>query len=169
MRKYTFLLVVLILFSFLLSPTTAYAQQYSPSFDLKSESAYLVNLDTGDVLYEKEAQKKVYMAHINMLMTAIVAYEQVEDLYAAEGTYRQYMQDELYNKTSTLAGLVLGETLSIRKLISAMMLQSANDAAMMIADYVGDGSIDAFVEMMNQKAQETGLQKHQFHHSDRPA
>ena len=152
MKMLSLLLAVL---TVLLCPVTAQAA-YTPDFDLQSETVLLVNLDTGKVMYEKNADAKVYPASLTKIMTAILALENVEDLDGTKVALKQYIQDMLYGKNASLGGILLGEEISMRGLLYASMLQSANEASLMIGDYLGDGSLAQFAEMMNNKAKELG-------------
>ena len=147
--------LLLAVLTVLLCPVTAQAA-YTPDFDLQSETVLLVNLDTGKVMYEKNADAKVYPASLTKIMTAILALENVEDLDGTKVALKQYIQDMLYGKNASLGGILLGEEISMRGLLYASMLQSANEASLMIGDYLGDGSLAQFAEMMNNKAKELG-------------
>ncbi|MBP1557964.1 MAG: D-alanyl-D-alanine carboxypeptidase [Oscillospiraceae bacterium] len=129
---------------------------YTPDFDLQSETVLLLNMDTGKVMYEKNADARVYPASLTKIMTAILALENVEDLDGTKVALKQYIQDMLYGKNASLGGILLGEEVSMRGLLYASMLQSANEASLMIGDYLGDGSLTQFAEMMNDKAKELG-------------
>lgn len=129
---------------------------YTPDFDLQSETVLLVNMDTGKVMYEKNADAKVYPASLTKIMTAILALENIEDLDGTKIALKQYIQDMLYGKNASLGGILLGEEVSARGLLYASMLQSANEASLMLGDYMGDGSLAQFAEMMNEKAKELG-------------
>lgn len=155
MRKLSLLVASAILFcTVLITPASALA--YEPDFDVTSEAVYLENLDTGAVVYEKNAGQQMYPASLTKIMTAIVVLEHVQNLDAETAEYPLYIQDLLYGTNASLGGLIVGEQLSIRNLLYSAMVQSANESAMILADYVGGGSISAFVDMMNQKAAELG-------------
>ncbi len=134
-------------------PATA---QYTPDFDLQSQTVLLLNVDTGKVMYEKNADQQTYPASLTKIMTAILVLEHVEDLDGTMITIKPYIQDMLIGTGASLGGILPGESVSVRGLLHAAMMQSANEAALMLADYVGDGSLTQFVEMMNQKAVELG-------------
>lgn len=146
-------------------PQEGSVSNYQPDFadDLKTQGIYMLNLDSDEVVYEKEAQKRMYPASLTKIMTCIVALENVDNPDTETTDLKAYIQNHLYNlQVDTLGGIYLGESLTIRDLLYAMMLQSANEAAMMIADYVGDGNIDYFCEMMNKKAKEIGANNTYF-------
>ena len=159
MKKFRFLPLLLII-CLLFSSIPAYAQ-YEPLFDVQSKAVYLVNLDTGNVIYEKNADAKMYPASLTKIMTAIVVLENIDDLDGTEITFKPYLEVMMSEKNAqyggiSLGGLYRGDTLTARELLYAMMLPSANEAAVILADYVGDGSLDYFYDLMNQKAQELG-------------
>ncbi len=155
MRKMAFFVAMMLLFAAALGTATL-AAGYTPPFDLQSEAVYMVNLDTGKVIFEKNADKKMYPASLTKIMTVILALENIEDLDGTLIPLKLYIQDALYGKNASLGGILQNEEVTARGLIYAAMLQSANEAAMMLADHIGDGSIARFVEMMNDKARELG-------------
>ena len=131
--------------------TPAFAD-YDPGFSVEAESVYFINLDTGKVLYEKDADKKVYPASTTKIMTALLALEKIPDLDTPQIELKLYIQNALNGTGASLAGILRGETFTPRELLYASLLPSGNEAAMMLGDYVGDGSLDYFAEMMNEKA-----------------
>ncbi len=155
MRKLAFITATVILL-LTLFVTPASAATYEPDFEVQSKAVYLENLNTGAVLYEKNADQRMYPASLTKIMTAIVVLENVKDLDGEMAEYPLYIQNLLYGTNASLGGLVVGERLSIRNLLYSALVQSANESAMILANYVGNGSIGAFVEMMNQKAAELG-------------
>ncbi len=131
-------------------------------FEVQAEAVYFVNADTGLVMYSKNAEKTWAPASLTKMITAIVVMEYVEDLDAETATMPRYVQDELYGTGSSLADIRVGETLTIRQLLYALLLQSANEAAMILADYVAGGSTANFVFMMNTKAKAIGCTNTNF-------
>ena len=155
MRKLSLLMAIAIVFLTLFC-TPAFAANYEPDFEVTSGAVYLENLDTGTIVYQKNADQQMYPASITKMLMAIVVLEHVQDLDNETAEYPLYIQDMLYGTNASLGGLVVGERLSIRMLLYSALVQSANESAMILADYVGNGSISNFVEMMNQKAAELG-------------
>ena len=81
MRKViSLILTCVITISVFCTPITAEALTYTPDFEVVSQSAYLVNTDTGKVLYEKEAQKQLIPASLTKMVTCIVALEHCQDI-----------------------------------------------------------------------------------------
>ncbi|MEE0858565.1 MAG: D-alanyl-D-alanine carboxypeptidase family protein [Acutalibacteraceae bacterium] len=133
-------------------------------FKTQTDILYLVNLDTDTVVYSKNSDKKCYPASTTKIMTYIIVTEKVEDLDGTKVKIEQDLLDELNGTDSSLAGLsdYADEELSVFQLLHCMMISSGNDAALVLADYVGDGDVDAFVKLMNAKAKELGCKNTNF-------
>lgn len=159
MRKLTFFMALLLALVFPAS-TTAFAAEANEStalpFEVSSEAVYLINLNTGVVVYEKNADKKMYPASTTKIMTAILAFESGYDLDTTTVTAKGYLYDEFYGLNVSTGDIRRGETLTLRQLLYAMMLQSANEGASIVSDFLADGSRDYFSEMMNNRAKELG-------------
>ncbi len=139
----------------------AAAATYTPSFSLSAKRALLINLDSGMTIYEKDADTPIEPSLLAQMMTVILAIENIEDLDNTMLSMTAYVQDEMYQRNIELSGIRLsgllkGEEISARNLLYAVMVRDANDAAMMLADYIGDGSVRYFTEMMNERAKELG-------------
>ena len=141
----------------LATSATALAVDYGCDVNTVSKAVYLENLDTGAVVYQKSAEEQMYPASTTKIMTYVITVENVSDY---ENTMVD-IKEEVFaglDPESTVMGLKdhIGEQYSVRDLLYGMMLPSGNDAALVLADYVGSGSISAFVDMMNAKASELG-------------
>ncbi|HXV95670.1 MAG TPA: D-alanyl-D-alanine carboxypeptidase family protein [Gaiellaceae bacterium] len=106
---------------------------------------------TGDVLFERNADRRMAMASITKLMTALVTLEN-----ARPGQMVTVAPQAVAPGGSSIF-LTAGERLRVRDLLAAALIQSANDSAFALAAEVGDGSVKRFVRMMNAKAEELGL------------
>jgi D-alanyl-D-alanine carboxypeptidase (penicillin-binding protein 5/6) len=126
-------------------------------FEVNSQAVYLVNNESGIVIYQKNAQERMYPASLTKIVTAIVAIENCQDLENTMVTAPSYIFDELYTQNVSHADIRHGETLSMLDLLYAMMLRSACEAASIVADYIGNGSIETFVQMMNDTAKRIGV------------
>ncbi|HEY3208866.1 MAG TPA: D-alanyl-D-alanine carboxypeptidase family protein [Actinomycetota bacterium] len=122
---------------------------------LTSPSAVLEDLRTGQVLYAKKADLRRPIASITKIMTALVVLEE-----ASPGEEVVVSAKAAGTRASQL-GLVTGERISVRQLLYALLMQSANDAAVALAEHVG-GSVAGFVELMNRKAEEIGIHRTHF-------
>ena len=120
--------------------------------DTYSETAVLMDADTGTILYNKGMDEKRYPASITKIMTALLALENsnLDDQVT-------FTEECLADQTSDSGniGMQVGEVLTMRQCLLALMIRSANDVATQIAVQIA-GSVSAFADMMNQRAQELG-------------
>lgn len=160
-------LIVLLNFSVLIEPQSAQALSFRPSFLVQSDAGILYNIDTQTVVYEKNADKQCSPAQTVQIMTAIIAMEDAASLDLVEEVppiilnefekYRQKYPSEQfpYNEITT-SYIDEGEQLKVEHLLSAMLLESSCEAALTLAYVAGEGSIQNFVNKMNEKAKEIG-------------
>ena len=113
--------------------------------------AVLMDARTGEVLYEKNANEKNYPASITKIMTCLLVLENA-DLDDVVTVPDVTIDDE----KAMIIGIVLGEEITVRELLYGLMLHSGNDAAIALATHVS-GSVSAFAQLMNEKAQELGM------------
>lgn len=146
--------IMLLSIIFILITTISYADE----LDLASESAILIDSKTGTVIYEKNSNKQMYPASTTKVVTAILTLEKgnLNDI----ATVSKTAIDSIPNGYST-AYLSEGEEISVKDLLETLLIHSANDSANVLAEYIS-GSIDEFVELMNQKVQELGCQNTHF-------
>ena len=122
------------------------------TLQLASQAAVLMDADTGVVLYEKNMTEQLYPASITKLMTALLAMETLEPEQVL--TVSQTAVNAV-PRTSSHIGLLAGERLTVDQALYAIGMESANDAANVLAEAVS-GSLEAFAEKMNEKARELG-------------
>lgn len=134
----------------------------------QSKSVLLVSMDNGQTVYEKDADKKMYPASTTKIMTYIIAYENIEDVDNTRIEIKKKVLDKLKGTGSSTAFLSdhIGEKVKVIDLLYSLMVPSGNDAAMVLADYVGNGDIKNFVEKMNAKAEELGCENTHFENPD---
>ena len=154
------LISLIILVSFAL-PLSAGAD-YSPDFEVQAEGVYLINLDTDTLIYQKNAHKKLYPASVTKIMTCLLLVENVPDLDNTIIRAKAAILGTFANQNVSLAGILAGEELTARELLYCMLLQSGNEAASIVADYLGDESINNFIAMMNARAKELGAKNTNF-------
>ena len=136
---------------------TADAPNLTPEFSVTAEAAYVANTDTGLVVYEKNSETPMAAASLTKLMTMILMLESYQDqLDTISITAPGYIYDYLYGKNASTADIWKDETHTLRSLLYAMLLPSANEAAYIVADYMSGSSIDNFVAMMNDEAARIG-------------
>ena len=129
--------------------------------DITSDTGILMDADTGVVLYNKGADEQRYPASITKIMTLLVAVENStmdEKVTFTETGVRNVTAD------SSNIGTQVGEVLTMEDCLYALIIQSANDVAAQIAEHVG-GTEQAFIDMMNQRAQEIGCTNTHFANS----
>ncbi|HAB00893.1 MAG TPA: D-alanyl-D-alanine carboxypeptidase, partial [Ruminococcaceae bacterium] len=153
MKKKIFAVVLCLI---VLTSAIVPAYAVSPDFDVPAKFIYLVNTDTDTVVYEKNAEERAIPASLTKIMTAIIALQKTQNLDAMDIKAPGYIYNEFYGIGVSNAEIARGEVFTMRELLYALMLNSACEAASIIADYVGGGSIPSFVEMMNEKAKEIG-------------
>ena len=138
------------------------AVAFNIDFDTTSESISLINLDLNTVVYEKNPNQRRGPASVTKIMTYIVAVENVSDLKGTVVNVKDETLDSLLGTGSSLSGLRAGDRLTVYELLHCLMIPSGNDAALVLADYVGSGDISKFVTLMNQKAEELGCSNTHF-------
>ena len=156
MKKFKFISFILIFFILtanLVSPSAYALSDPGP----QSKAVVLLDAATGNVLYTKAENEKLYPASTTKIMTVLLAVEAIEagkvnltDSVTASGNITAGLSDD-----GSTAGIVPGETMTLENLLYCAMLSSANEACNIIAEYIG-GDIGSFVKMMNARAQELG-------------
>lgn len=144
---------IIITLCVVITPASAYVPS---SFEVDAEGALLINMDTGDRLFQKNTDKRLYPASLTKLMTALVLYESVGDLDNTVFTVSEYAIRSLDGTDSSTGGLKIGEQLTAKQMLYVLLLSSANEGANAIAEGVS-GSIELYVEKMNQKAAALGM------------
>lgn len=136
------------------------AISFTPTFEVYSQSAYMINLDTKSVVYEKNADAQQMPASLVDIMTAIVVLESCQDTDSVTITADKKLYDEFdeyeYPDDLRYADIFDGDTLTVTDYLHALMLTSSCEAANILAYHFGNQNISAFVDKMNKKAQEIG-------------
>ena len=123
--------------------------------EISARSAILMEAHTGAVLYEKGADERLPIASTTKLMTALVTLENasLEDTVTVPAACERVEGSSMYLKP--------GESYSVRELLYGLMLESGNDAAVALAVHIA-GSVEAFADMMNDRAAALGLENTHF-------
>lgn len=148
------------------------------SVDVTAESAILINADSGAILFEKNPHKLCYPASTTKIATAAytlrVAPNKLENMVAAEHDAIATVTEEARKRSKYTVpaywlvpggshiGIKKGEELSLKDLLYGMMVSSGNDAANVIAQYVG-GTIPNFMEGLNGYLKKIGCKKTKFY------
>ena len=116
------------------------------------KSAMLIDLDTGTPLYGLDIYEQNYPASLTKIMTCWLAIEHgnLDDIITVSETALQNLHE-----SGSTAGLQVGEQMRLEDMLYCMMLESANESCHAVAEYIS-GSVEAFVELMNQTATELG-------------
>lgn len=125
---------------------------------LGAESACLIDVDTGTILYAKNMDKPEYPASTTKVMTCLLAVEN-----CSMDEIVTFSKEAVFGieKDSSNVGMDVGQSITMEEAIYCIMLASANEVASAVAEHVG-GSIDGFAEMMNKRAKELGCTNTHF-------
>lgn len=154
MKKiFSFLLTLLITFLPVFNTNNLSFADSEPN--LTAEYAVLMDYETGQVLYNKNGHSKLYPASTTKAWTAYVVLKHVNDL-------NQVVEiKDLPIVDGSSMYLKEGEAFTVKELLDALLIHSSNDVAMVLAKYVG-GSVENFVNMMNDEAKSIGAENTHF-------
>ena len=127
----------------------------------QATAAGLFDINDGEVLYAKNVHEKLNPASITKILTALCAlkYGNLDDvLTASENVY-------INESGAVKLGIEAGDTMTLDQALHALLLKSANDVAIMIAEYLA-GSVEGFSDMMNETAQALGATNSHFVNSN---
>ncbi len=127
-----------------------------PASGLSASAAVVINGDSGDILYSHNCDVRLPMASTTKIMTALILLQNCKNLDEEIVTTKEMVTVE-----GSSMGLLPGDRVSYRALLYGMMLSSGNDAANTVAISVG-GSVSDFVDLMNKKVEELGLNNTHF-------
>ena len=146
-----FVILIQSLFFPLISSASTKEDFDSLNSSIQSEAAILIESSTGKVIYSKNGEERNFPASTTKILTAIIAIESCSlDEMATVSEYAVTSIPSGY----TNANIQVGETLSVKDLLYALMLASANEAAVILGEHIS-GSYEEFVNLMNEKAAAT--------------
>ena len=125
------------------------------SLELYARSAVLMDGDSGRILFEKNGSDPRPMASTTKIMTCILALE------ASDPSRKITVSSQAASQPKVHLGMTEGQSFYLKDLLYSLMLESHNDAAVAIAEGI-DGSVEAFAQRMNQKAEEIGCKNTYF-------
>lgn len=149
-RIVSLLFVIAFVLPSLIFPSGAAESPY-----LSARSAVLINGDSGEIVFEKNAHEKLPMASTTKIMTAYTVLNSC-DIWETVTVHESAVGVE-----GSSAYLREGEKLTVEELLYALLLQSANDAAAALAVHIS-GNIDSFASLMNENAEKMGLKSTSF-------
>lgn len=150
--------LITLLTIFIILTTFSHFTFAAEKISISSGAGLLIERSSDRILFEKNAYKKMYPASTTKILTAIVVLENTNLTDIA--TVSKNALETIPNGYVT-CNLQIGEELSIKDLMYALMVKSANDAAVVLAEHVG-GSVEGFSDMMNEKAKEIGCKNTHF-------
>ena len=150
--------IVSVFFTILLIFTGSFcAFAYEPnSFTVSAEAGILVSLDTGEVLFEKNIDKKMYPASLTKIMTVLIILESDRYNPTEKIAMRADVDKYITGTGSAVSHLNVGEEITQLDLVHYVLMSSAGDCAYLAALHYGD-TVENFMQMMNDKAQSLGL------------
>ncbi|TDL84517.1 D-alanyl-D-alanine carboxypeptidase [Vibrio vulnificus] len=153
---------VLVMSQFAYQPGEAVAE--SDNLGLKAEAAIIIDGETGQIVYEKNADKVLGIASMSKMMTEYIIMESIENgkiSWDQKVKINKYVHDLSKAPNLSNVGLTEGEDYTVKELYQAMAVYSGNAATVALAQLVS-GSEKNFVKLMNEKAKELGLKNHKF-------
>lgn len=169
-RRWIIVLVVALIFSMTVGQAWAVeeaAKEKAPAkgavqagLETTAEAAVLYEPVTGKIVYEKEKDKRLPMASVTKLMTLLLATDAVEkgDFKLTDNVV---VSENAWEMGGSQIYLEIGEEMSLSDMLTAIGLQSANDACVAVAEHIS-GSEESFVEAMNDRAKSLGLENTNF-------
>lgn len=158
-KQIGFFMAFVLFFELWLFPASPKAQAQT-TLASSAQSAYLMEYESGAVLFEKNADEKLYPASMTKMMGLLLIYEALN-----EGSLKWDDTVSASAHAASMGGsqifLEENETMTVEDLVKAICIGSANDAMVAMAEKIG-GSHEHFVEMMNEKAQTLGLTNTHF-------
>ena len=156
-NKYIKLITIFLFLFILILPSIAFADEEQLTID--SPAAILIDADSGKVLFEKNANEKMYPASLTKILTAIVVLENCDDLNEIATVSNNAVMSISYGYVT--ANLQIGEELTVEQLLNVLLIGSSNDAANVLAEHIS-GSVEEFCVLMNEKAKEIGCVNSNF-------
>ncbi|MFD9629024.1 D-alanyl-D-alanine carboxypeptidase family protein [Peribacillus muralis] len=153
---------VLVMSQFAYQPGEAAAE--SDNLGLKAEAAIIIDGKTGQIVYEKNADKVLGIASMSKMMTEYIIMESIENgkiSWDQKVKINKYVHDLSKAPNLSNVGLTEGEDYTVKELYQAMAVYSGNAATVALAQLVS-GSEKNFVKLMNEKAKKLGLKNHRF-------
>lgn len=129
--------------------------------EIGAQSAILMDVNTGSILYAKNIDEQLYPASITKILTALIAYEECDMDEMVTFSY-----DAVHSinwREDANMGINAGDSITMEQCLYGLLVGSANEAAYAIAEHIcGEGNTDKFSELMNQKAKELGCTNSNF-------
>ena len=157
--KYTKIIIKLLIILFYLNPAKA-------NFDIKASTAILQDYLSGEILYKKDPDLRIYPASMTKIMTSIIAFELIkkEDLSLDDKFLVSENAWRLSQSGYSSMFIMIGDEVSVENLLRGIIIASGNDACIALAEGIA-GSEEHFAIMMTAKAKEIGMNNTNFTNS----
>lgn len=165
-RKLSFLLFSLLFSFFLLTSLFSFAcfaketEQANDAISIEAASACLMEADSGQILYEKNLEQERPLASVTKVMTLLLIFEAID---SGKLSYKDIVtvSDHAASMGGSQVFLEVGEQQTVDDLLKCIIISSANDASVAMAEHIA-GSEEAFVKKMNEKAKKLGMNHTNF-------
>ena len=133
------------------------------NFSSKANFASVIDFETGAILYEKNSNSKIYPASMSKLMTLYILFEEIQN-----GSFsldsKLDVSEKAWRKGGSKMFLEPGERVAVKDILKGIIIQSGNDACIVVAENIS-GTEESFADLMNQRAAELGLKNSNFTNS----
>ena len=132
-------------------------------FDIKASTAILQDFSSGEILYEKEADRSIYPASMTKIMTSIIAFEMIKKNELSLDDKFMISENAWRLSTSGYSSMfiMVGDEVSVENLLKGIIIASGNDACVALAEGIA-GSEEEFAVLMTSKAKEIGMENTNF-------
>lgn len=159
-KNVTLIIISFVLIANLILVMPSYAIE-TKNLHTEAKSALLIEMDVGEILYEKNMNEKRYIASLTKIMTALLTLEAVENKEISMDDVL-VMGKDIESVGGSSLYMTEGVSISVEELLKSMMILSANDSAYALAKHIS-GDIESFVERMNKKAKSIGAKNTIFY------
>ena len=136
------------------------------NFDVKARTAILLDYHSGEILFEKDADRKIFPASMTKIMTSIIAFDLIKNgelslndkFIVSENAWR--LSESGYSSMF----IMVGDQISVENLLKGIIISSGNDACVALAEGIA-GTEDEFAILMTEKAKEIGMENTNFTNS----
>ena len=136
------------------------------NFDVKARTAILLDYHSGEILYEKDPDRKIFPASMTKIMTSIIAFDLIKNgelslsdkFIVSENAWR--LSESGYSSMF----IMVGDQISVENLLKGIIISSGNDACVALAEGIA-GTEDEFAILMTEKAREIGMENTNFSNS----
>lgn len=160
MKKYFVTISIILCSVFNLQVAAVFAEENEKELAKEAESAILIEQNTGQVLFDKQADKSLPPASMTKIMTMLLIMEEMD-----QGKLKETDMVKVSEHAASMGGsqlfLEAGEEMNVKDLLKGIAIASGNDASVALAEHIS-GSEAAFVKAMNQKAKSLGLDNTTF-------